>query len=157
MVLIQNKIDLIDKAVITSEEATALADKVGGPTYVLEPAIPQSHPYPHPSRILTHTPSSFPLVTGTQVGLKFYRTSVKENYNIDEGWVAAEAAARLTVHSVPVSMRAVPQEAQGPRAGGHVAGYRCVSVHACRFHPLTHLAAGGATPAGVCGCECERA
>jgi hypothetical protein len=28
MVLIQNKIDLIDKAVITNDEATALADKV---------------------------------------------------------------------------------------------------------------------------------
>jgi Ras-related protein Rab-23 len=31
MVLIQNKIDLIDKAVVTSEEATALADKVRVP------------------------------------------------------------------------------------------------------------------------------
>ena len=29
MVLIQNKIDLIDKAVVTPEEATALADKAG--------------------------------------------------------------------------------------------------------------------------------
>ena len=34
MVLIQNKIDLIDKAVITSEEAQALAEKVRARVYV---------------------------------------------------------------------------------------------------------------------------
>ena len=46
MVLIQNKIDLIDKAVMTKEEAVSLAERVK---------------------------------------LKFYRVSVQENYNVDEG------------------------------------------------------------------------
>lgn len=45
MVLVQNKVDLIDQAVMTKEEANGLADKTG---------------------------------------LRFYRTSVQENYQIDE-------------------------------------------------------------------------
>jgi len=45
MVLVQNKVDLIDKAVMTNDEAVALADKIK---------------------------------------LKFYRTSVQENYQVDD-------------------------------------------------------------------------
>jgi Ras-related protein Rab-23 len=74
MVLIQNKIDLIDKAVMTPDEATALADRVGNLDCVL----------PRLNRRVSFCICSRTLLW-LQVGLKFYKTSVKENYNIDEG------------------------------------------------------------------------
>ena len=75
MVLIQNKIDLIDKAVITTDEAQALAEKV-----------------PVSSRLLNRI-DSLPL----QVQLKFYRTSVKEDYNINEGDISPRRATCYVV------------------------------------------------------------
>jgi len=109
MVLIQNKIDLVDDAVMTKEEAEELAK---------------------------------------EVKLKFYRTSVQENYNIDEvfKYLSELFVQRLNTASAPAS-------ASGPATGPQSptkAPVDFATGGAVRLQPQPKQRTGGKKKAGPC-------
>eukprot|EP00045_Choanoeca_perplexa_P001331 m.18984 g.18984 ORF g.18984 m.18984 type:complete len:225 (+) comp10877_c0_seq1:36-710(+) len=106
MVLIQNKIDLIDDAAMSNAEAEALAE---------------------------------------QIQLKFYRTSVQENYNVDEVF---KYLAELYVQRLAAKRETADSQVQQPAAAKPPADF--ASGGAVRLQPTPKQRTGGKKKGGLC-------